>query len=93
LAPNSAFNYMLPMDKAKLPAGRYHVQMVATSGSHQWCLSQNFKLERSVKRQADQLVTKTNKQSTSWGLVGFGAFGTLIIALLIGWWLRVHKAK
>ncbi|WP_047999635.1 DUF916 and DUF3324 domain-containing protein [Lactiplantibacillus herbarum] len=94
LAPNSAFNYMLPMDKAKLPAGRYHVQMVATSGSHRWRLNQNLKLGRSVTRQTDQLVTKTNKQSTSWGLVGIGAFGTLIIVLLLGWWwLRVHKTK
>lgn len=93
MAPNSAFKYMVPLD-TKLPSGRYHVQMIVTSGKHEWQLNQDFKLGQSVKQQSDQLVAPNNHQATSWWLISVGALGMLLVILLIGWWfLRVRKTK
>lgn len=71
MAPNSAFNYQMGWQPKTIKPGKYHLALVATSGTQRWTVNRDFTITRA---QAAQLNPKT--AMTYWWL-------WLIIALIV----------
>ncbi|MCP0887448.1 DUF916 and DUF3324 domain-containing protein [Ligilactobacillus sp. WILCCON 0076] len=80
MAPNSNFNYSIDWNNNALKAGKYHLHLVARSGTFKWVFDRNFTI---TTKQANKVNKKANVvRNWTWLWITIGVIVLLLIILI-----------
>lgn len=88
VAPNSWFNYAVPLGTKTLAAGHYQLNLHLTSGKRQWRFKRQFTLSATRTREHNTATKAVHQpRQINWWL--WGLLALIVILLLIGgsYWL------
>ncbi|WP_125580067.1 DUF916 and DUF3324 domain-containing protein [Levilactobacillus cerevisiae] len=92
MAPNSWFNYSIPLGRKKLTAGKYTLKLDVTSGKRVWNFSGTFTLTRSQTAEHNSLI-KSDKQPNYWWLWLLLFLLLAILLALAAYWLGTRRNR
>lgn len=92
MAPNSNFDYAIPLDGKKLKAGTYLLKMKVNSSSGDWEFEKEFKISAEESKKYNEQDVSIKKDYTWWYVAG-GILLLLIIQLIVMLIIKKTKAK
>lgn len=92
MAPNSNFNFPIPLEGDSFRSGEYVLKLKATSGEEEWSWERTFIIEtedaRSFNRSDVTIDTNTN-----WWMVGSIVLGILLLGVILYLLIQKQKAR
>ncbi|QHQ63361.1 DUF3324 domain-containing protein [Anaerocolumna sedimenticola] len=90
MAPNSNFNYPIPLNGEKLKGGEYTLTMTAASMGEVWTWTRDFTIERDMALALNKSDVSIKQTDYTWLYV---AIGTGLLLLVIVLWILILKKK
>lgn len=89
VAPNSTFNYPIPLDGKELQPGTYTLHLKAASSKESWEFQKDFKIEGKEAEELNKKDVTIKEPNYTWYIVG------MLIILLVGvlWFLFWKRKK
>lgn len=89
MAPNSNFDYAIPLDNQEFKPGKYRVEIQAKTDADEWEWTEYFTIEKDEAKEYNEQAVDLKKDYTTWYIVG--GIIALIILLAIFYWLGTRK--
>ncbi|MGR3741315.1 DUF916 and DUF3324 domain-containing protein [Companilactobacillus sp. DQM5] len=88
VAPNSVFQYAIPMDGKWINPGKYHLHLVATNGISEWVFDRDFEISFVQAMQLNQ-----SNKSFSWVWILLIIITIIILLLIFSYYLGYKRNK
>lgn len=91
MAPNSNFDYGLPLDGQEIQPGNYRLEMTASSGEHTWEFSEEFAIDSQTANHLNEnIVFEVEKDNHYLYYIIFGLI-ILIVMILLVFFIKKYK--
>lgn len=90
MAPNSQFNYPIPLNGDAFRNGNYVATITARSGEHEWTWKQKFSINQETANRLNR-ADVTVDTSINWWMIAAG--GLLIMLLIVFMYLFIKRKK
>lgn len=90
MAPNSNFNFPIPLEGDRFQAGEYLLKLKATSGEEEWTWEQTFTIETEEARSFNR-ADVTIDTSINWWMIGAICLLILLVVILLSLVIKQRK--
>ncbi|TPD98169.1 DUF3324 domain-containing protein, partial [Enterococcus sp. PF-2] len=92
MAPNSNFNFPIPLEGDRFRSGNYVLELSAKSGDNEWSWTREFTIDANDARKLNQEDVMIDNRP-NWWMIGSIALVILLIGVILYLLIQKKKAK